>query len=251
MHYRNSDLSVNRYFTKFKDDINEAKKHGKEVFYNEVRKKNNCYHARRLQGDVCIKDIFMRYWPEFKERHADRLQRPGLIESIDKFVGCHDFENGYLYFECPNCNEFYMMGFSCHSRICPSCGKKYRDRRTIKVSEKCLEIPRRQFVFTVPFQLRNYFRLYRKPLLNALFKSVEDAFNALLKNHAPIAYKVIHVEFPDVVSLVDAAFENEVQSMRIWIAIGVEAPDDDLVDCGLEYLPLEHANPLLQSKTYR
>ena len=102
-----------------------------------------------------------------------------------------------------------------------------------------------------PVPAEEYFRLYRKPLLNALFKSVEDAFNALLKNHAPTAYKVIHVEFPDVVSLVDAAFENEVQSMRIWIAIGVEAPDDDLVDCGLEYLPLEHANPLLQSKTYR
>ena len=29
MSYRNSDLSTNRYFLKFKDDINEAKKHGK------------------------------------------------------------------------------------------------------------------------------------------------------------------------------------------------------------------------------
>ena len=61
MSYRNSDLSTNRYFLKFKDDINEAKKHGKEVFYNEVRKKNNCCHARRLQGDVYIKDIFVEY----------------------------------------------------------------------------------------------------------------------------------------------------------------------------------------------
>ena len=86
-------------------------------------------------------------------------------------------------------NEFFMMGFSCHSRMCPSCGKKYKDQRTIKVSEKCLEIPHRQFVFTIPSQLRNYFRLCRKPLLNALFKSVDEAFNALLKKDAPIAYK--------------------------------------------------------------
>ena len=69
----------------FKDDINEAKKHGKDVFYNEIRKKNNCYYARKLQGDVYIKDIFTRYWPEFKKRYERRLQRPGLIESIDKF----------------------------------------------------------------------------------------------------------------------------------------------------------------------
>lgn len=173
----------------FKDDINEAKKHGKDVFYNEIRKKNNCYYARKLQGDVYIKDIFIRYWPEFKKRYERRLQRPGLIESIDKFVGCHNFDNGFLYYECPECGDFFMMGFSCHSRMCPSCGKKYKDQRTIKVSEKCLEVSHRQFVFTIPFQLRDYFRLYRKPLLNALFRSVDEAFNALLERHAPIAYK--------------------------------------------------------------
>lgn len=189
MFYRNSDLKINRYFMQFKDDINEAKKHGKDVFYNEIRKKNNCYYARKLQGDVYIKDIFIKYWPEFKKRYEKRLQRPGLIESIDKFVGCHNFDNGFLYYECPECGDFFMMGFSCHSRMCPSCGKKYKDQRTVKVSEKCLEVSHRQFVFTIPFQLRDYFRLYRKPLLNALFRSVDEAFNALLKRHAPIAYK--------------------------------------------------------------
>lgn len=189
MYYRNSDLKVNRYFLKFKDDINEAKKHGREVFYNEVRKKNNCYYARKLQGDIYIKDIFKEYWPEFKEVYSTQLTRPGLVETIENFIGCHDFDNGFLFFECPTCNEFYMVGFSCHSRMCPSCGKKYRDQRTIKVSEKCLEVPHRQFVFTIPYQLRIYFRLHRKPLLNILFKSVDEAFNCLLKNHAPIAYK--------------------------------------------------------------
>lgn len=187
--YRNSDLKINRYFAEFKDDIDEAKKHGKDVFYNEVRKKNNCYYARKLLGDISIKEIFVRYWPEFKRRNADRLQRPGLTESIDRFVGCHNFDNGFLFYECPNCSEFYVVGFSCHSRMCPSCGKKYRDQRTVKVSEKCLDVPHRQFVFTIPFQLRDYFRLYRKPLLNALFRSVDEAFNALLERHAPIAYK--------------------------------------------------------------
>ena len=181
MFYRNSDLKINRYFMQFKDDINEAKMHGKDVFYNEIRKKNNCYYARKLQGDVYIKDIFIRYWPEFKKRYERRLQRPGLIESIDKFVGCHNFDNGFLYYECPECGDFFMMGFSCHSRMCPSCGKKYKDQRTVKVSEKCLEVSHRQFVFTIPFQLRDYFRLYRKPLLNALFRSVDEAFNLCLK----------------------------------------------------------------------
>lgn len=189
MYYRNSDFKVNRYFYQFKDDIKEASKHGKDVLYNEMRKKNNCYHARKLQGDISLKDIFYNNWPKFKELYKDRLTRKGLIESVDKFVSCHNFDNGYLYFECPNCKDFYVMGFSCHSRACPSCGEKYRDQRTCKVSEKCLEIPHRQFVFTVPEQLRIYFRYDRKPLLNILFKSVDDAFNLLLSTKAPKKYK--------------------------------------------------------------
>ncbi len=172
MHFRNSDFKINQYFKNFADDINEARKHGKDVLYNEIRKKNNLYNARKLQGDVYLKDIFARYWPEFKSKYASRLGRPGLIDSVESFIGCHSFDNGYLYYECPSCGDFYMMGFSCHSRMCPSCGKKYRDQRTIKVSEKTLEVPHRKFVFTAPFQLRKYFLMFRKPLLNALFDAV-------------------------------------------------------------------------------
>lgn len=187
--FRNSDLSINTYYKRFADELNEVKKRSPALFYNEVRKLNNCYNARKLQGDVYVKDIFTRYWDSFKEKYISKLTRPGLIDSVETFIGCHNFDNGYLYYECPTCGDFYMMGFSCHSRLCPSCGKKYKDQRTIKVSEKCLEVPHRQFVFTIPYQLRSYFRKDRKPLLNILFKSVDESFNALLKHKAPIAYK--------------------------------------------------------------
>ncbi len=186
--YRNSDFKNNRYFHRFWPQLQEARKHGHDVFVNEVRKYNNCKWARKLQGDVSIRDIFSLAWAPFRERHAKRLARPGLVETVERFIGCHDFSNGYLYYECPKCGDFYMIGFSCHSRICPSCGKKYRDDRTRKVSSKCIEAPHRQFVFTVPCQLRDFFRAHRKPMLNALFASVSDAFTLLLKSHAPKAY---------------------------------------------------------------
>ena len=103
--FRNSDLKVNRYFAKpqFKNQLIEASKHGKNVFYNEVRKLNNCYYARKLQGDVSIKDIFLKYWSEFKEKYKHRLTRLDLIESIETMISCHNFDNGYLFYECPNC----------------------------------------------------------------------------------------------------------------------------------------------------
>ena len=187
--FRNSDFKVNTYFKRFSEELEEAKRHGHDVWVNEVRKYNNCYHARKLQGDVSIKDIARAVWPRFKEKYAKRLTRPGLVEAVESFIGCRDFSNGYLYYECPSCGDFYMVGFSCHSRMCPSCGKKYRDARTRKVAEKCVEAPHRQFVFTVPYQLRRFFLEHRKPMLNALFASVSDAFNLLLESRAPKAYK--------------------------------------------------------------
>ena len=186
--FRNSDFKVNTYFKRFSAELEEAKKRGRDVWVNEVRKYNNCYYARKLQGDVSIREIVRAVWPSFKEKYASRLTRPGLVEAVESFIGCHDFANGYLYYECPSCGDFYMIGFSCHSRICPSCGKKYRDARSAKVSAKCLEVPHRQFVFTIPHQLRRFFRAHRKPMLNALFASVNDAFALLLKRHAPKAY---------------------------------------------------------------
>ena len=187
--FRNSDFKANTYFKRFSPELEEAKRHGHDVWVNEVRKYNNCLNARRLQGDVRIQDILREAWPSFKAKYSARLTRPGLVDAVESFIGCHDFSNGYLYYECPKCGDFYMIGFSCHSRICPSCGKKYRDARSAKASAKCLEVPHRQFVFTVPEQLRRFFREHRKPMLNALFASANDAFTLLLRKHAPKAYR--------------------------------------------------------------
>ncbi len=50
---------------------------------------------------------------------------------------------------------------------------------------------------------------------------------------------VAHVEFSDVVLFADAAFEDEVQPVRVGVAVGIESADDDLVDGRFEYLPME------------
>lgn len=188
--YRNSDLKINRYFAQpqFKERLLQASKHGKSVFYNEVRILNNCYFARKLQGDISIKDIFSLYWDSFKKIYSHRLSRPFLVDSIENMLSCHNFDKGYLFYECPSCNNFYMIGFSCHSRFCPSCGQKYKKQRSVNISEKLLSIPHRQFVFTIPKQLREYFQRYRQ-LLNVLFSSVNEALVSFLKRSAPLAYK--------------------------------------------------------------
>ena len=81
--YRNSDLKINKYFSlpQFKEQIIEAKKHGKDVFYNQIRILNNCYYARKLQGDISIKDIFKVYWNDFK----DKFKQYRLLNNVYNF----------------------------------------------------------------------------------------------------------------------------------------------------------------------
>ena len=77
-----------------------------------------------------------------------------------------------------------MVDFFCHSRFCSSCGQKYKKQRNEKISSKLLHVPHRQFVFTIPKQLRPYFQKYHG-LLNILFDSVNESLNPFLKSRAP------------------------------------------------------------------
>lgn len=107
---------------------------------------------------------------------------------IERFLSCGDTTKGFLLFKCKNGCGVHYQGLTCKSKFCPKCGKKYRDQRTNQVSAKLLNVPHRQFVFTIPKEFRLYFQKYRF-LLNSLYKSVNDSFNYLLGNHKGIAKK--------------------------------------------------------------
>lgn len=192
-YFANSNFKVDTYFKKdsFKLDMHQAFKAGKSVYINEARYLNNRKYARKLNGAVSLNEILSKYWPLFKEIYKDKLNRKGLIKNVENFISCKDFSKGYRFFECPNCSNYYIMPFTCKSRFCPSCGNKYRDKRTEKISEMLLDIPHRQFVFTIPYELRIHFRKHRE-MLSLLFQTVNETFNFMLKRSAPLAYKSEH-----------------------------------------------------------
>jgi len=163
-----------------------AAKAGASVHENEVLKLNNCPYSRELQGHFSIRDIFIEYWDRFLTLHADKNIRPAILDNVKRMMGCRDFKNGYLFFACPHCENYHIVGFSCHSRFCPSCGKKYRDARTLEIAKKCLAVPHRQFVFSIAKELRPYFRIYRE-LFDVLFLSVREALDYLVSGKSKIA----------------------------------------------------------------
>ncbi len=84
----------------------------------------------------------------------------------------------------PICNNFHIQPFTCKSRFCPSCGKKYNDARVKEICKKCINVSHRHITFTISYKLRKYFLLDRS-LIDCLFEAVEDTFNYMAHKAAP------------------------------------------------------------------
>lgn len=165
----------------YKHSLMISAKHGNRIYENQINYLNNLPANRKKR--FSIKAIFLNYWDEFVQINLAKNKkiRQSIIDSVEKMIHCKDLSKGYLFFECPSCNNFYVAGFSCNSRFCPSCGNRYREDRTREISKVCLNKPHRQFVFSIARELRRYF-LFHRELYDILFLSVEEAFDYLLKS---------------------------------------------------------------------
>lgn len=131
-------------------------KAGASVYENTMRKLMNVATARKQDGRISIQAIFREFWPDFERRYASRL-RSSIVTNIRRMIGCREWKNGYLFFACPQCENDQIQGLSCHYGICATCGKKDREQRTLSIAERCLNVPDRQFVFSIAKELRPYF----------------------------------------------------------------------------------------------
>ncbi len=166
------------YAEKFKDNIIKAYRINELFAVNKITKYNNCKEALKEKGKISIKQILEVYWPSFMEKYKKQLIRNAIIENVEAVISCGKFDYGYLYFECENtnCNNFHLQPFTCKSRFCPSCGKKYNDARVKEISKKCINVKHRHIVFTISDKLRPYFQKDRS-LIDCLFEAVNQTFN--------------------------------------------------------------------------
>jgi hypothetical protein len=105
----------------------------------------------------------------YDERFASKygMFRLDRIRDIcERFRTCGDYRLGVARIRCTNpaCGHDYFRPFSCKGfYLCPSCSQK----RTLLFAEHLtnevlLELPHRQFVFTMPKALRQFFRHDRR-----------------------------------------------------------------------------------------
>lgn len=174
----------------FKFQLLKAARSGYSIQENEVNKLNNLKYARKENGQITIQEIFKNHWSEFVniQKAKGKSIRQSILKNVEKMIHCKDLSLGYLFFECPKCNNFHIQGLSCHSRFCVSCGKKYRDARAFNIMKRCISVPHRHITWTISEDLRWLFQKY-KDLYIELFSSVDDVLKYLIWNKSKASRK--------------------------------------------------------------
>jgi len=131
-----------------------------------------------------IKQIFADHWDDFVSSHPQLTIRPAVFHNVDKILKCQTAELGFSVFMCPECGLIKHVYHTCKSRFCNSCGTKYAKQRANSISSKCINCHHRHLVFTIPSELRVFFRQDRSflhLLFSAASQTVLSWFNDLSK----------------------------------------------------------------------
>lgn len=135
----------------------------------------------QLRNSGVIKQILKDHFDGFWKIHSDLFPteyREHIKETVEKTIRCGTTDLGYARYECLGCprnSDPVFVCFTCKSRFCHKCGKKYTDDWSDKQQEMIFNVPHRHMVFTIPKELRQFFFNDRKKL-NELAQQVAEVF---------------------------------------------------------------------------
>lgn len=127
-----------------------------------------------------IKQIFKDWWNKFLEAYPNINIRDVVFTNVSRMLKCKTWDLGYAIFKCPDCGNEKIVPHTCKSRMCSSCGNKYNKQRETSIFSKLFKCKHRHVVFTIPDELRIYFRQDRKRF-NYLFKAASITINYWIK----------------------------------------------------------------------
>jgi len=154
-----------------------------------------------------IQEILQAYFSTFEEnydaQYSEKYGKYRIIrikESVEKFIECGDYSKGITRIKFTNndCKCEYFRPFSCKSwYLCPSCNQKRLLLFSEHLSENVLlNLPHRQFVFTLPKLFRPYFkhdRNFFEDVSKIIFSIIHDYYfetvQTELKTGAVVSYQ--------------------------------------------------------------
>lgn len=137
------------------------------------------YNSFKKTGTIA--KIFMNHWANVYDKYKDFIDkyRPNADLEINKVIDCYNKDLGCTVYECPHCHDFVFIGNTCKSRLCSSCGYKYKNERVENILQTTYNCKHRQIVFTIPKELRKYFFHPFKERMDILFKAVNETLYSI------------------------------------------------------------------------
>ena len=132
---------------------------------NTMKKENSSPSENKIK---LFRQIFIDHLDEIKSLPS---LRPSILKNIERMIACGDPSRGGTMYACPTCDRVFFSPFHCGSRFCPSCGNTYNMKRANAMAEKVIDAPHRHVTFTLPFEMRSFYRIDRG-FLDCLFTAV-------------------------------------------------------------------------------
>lgn len=151
-----------------------------ENMFNKDGTLNKNYSSSKVTG--LISTILEDYSDEFFNKYGDQINkyRPNAYIEIKKVIDCHNKNLDCSLYQCSNCSDIVFIGHTCKSRLCTSCGYKYKNERVENILETAYSCNHRQIVFTIPKELRNIFYYPYEERIDILFEAVRDTIYSIL-----------------------------------------------------------------------
>jgi hypothetical protein len=121
--------------------------------------------------------------------HARANYDGGLPRYVEQefraYIRCGDFSQGFSRAHCDACGHDLLVAFSCHGRsICPSCcGRRMANVAAHLVDRVLPDVPVRQYVLTLPYELRRL-AAFKADVLTALARIFVEAVFARYRSRA-------------------------------------------------------------------
>jgi hypothetical protein len=121
--------------------------------------------------------------------HAREHYDGGLPRYVERefraYLACGDFSQGFTRCRCDACGHDLLVAFSCGSRsICPSCtGRRMANTAAFLVDRVLPDVPVRQYVLTLPYELRKLVA-FKADVLTAIARIFVESVFAVYRARA-------------------------------------------------------------------
>ena len=125
-----------------------------------------------------VGEIFRRYGEEYLGKFADSM--PAVHKrALELLRACRTGELGTVFRRCDSCGTEHVTNRSCGNRHCPQCQQARADLWLRRQLGRLIPCEYFLVTFTVPGEIRGFFRSNQRPCYGAMFDAASQALKKL------------------------------------------------------------------------